>query len=128
VIYLDASVVLARVLAEDAAPPDAFWQLPLTSSRLLQYEVWNRVHAYGLHASASDDARTLLRHVRFVEMRREILDRALFPFPLPLRTLDSLHLATMDHLRRCSEGVELASYDQRLLAAASALGIEAAPL
>jgi hypothetical protein len=128
VIYLDASVVLARLLAEDAAPSEAFWQLPLTSSRLLQYEVWNRVHAYRLPGSASDEARLLLRHVRFIEMRREILDRALFPFPLPLRTLDSLRLATMDHLRRYSEDIGLASYDQRLLAAASALGIGAAPL
>ena len=127
-IYLDASVVLARLLAEDISPPDAFWDLPLTSSRLLHYEVWNRIYAYGLAASASDDARMILRRVQFIEMKREILDRALWPLPISLRTLDTLHLVTMDYLHRHSGDITLASYDQRLLAAAIAIGIEPAAL
>lgn len=128
-IYLDSSVVLARLLAEEVAPPDAFWSLSLVSSRLLQYEVWNRVYAYGLDAAAaSDDARLILRHVRFVELNREVLDRALLPLPVSLRTLDTLHLVTMDYLHRQDDDLTLASYDRRLLDAASALGIGAAPL
>jgi protein tyrosine/serine phosphatase len=51
------------------------------------------------------------------------LVRALEPWPAPLRTLDALHLATIDYLRRLGEEVELASYDNRLLAGARALGI-----
>lgn len=127
-IYLDSSVVLSRLLAEEVSPPDPFWDLSLVSSRLLQYEVWNRVYAYGLNAAVSDDARLILRHVRFVEMNREILDRALFPLPVSLRTLDTLHLVTMDYLHRQDDDLTLASYDQRLLAAAAALGIGRAPL
>jgi hypothetical protein len=50
------------------------------------------------------------------------LARALEPFPIPLRTLDALHLATMDFLRRNDGAIELASYDNRLIAAAQALG------
>jgi hypothetical protein len=45
------------------------------------------------------------------------------PFPVPVRTLDSLHLATIEFIRGEGEPVELASYDNRLLVAARALGI-----
>jgi hypothetical protein len=68
----------------------------LVSSRLLEYEVWNRVHAYGLTGSHANEARLLLRGIQLVEMDRPVLGRALAP--LPVRTLDALHLATMDCL------------------------------
>jgi hypothetical protein len=45
------------------------------------------------------------------------------PFPVPVRTLDCLHLATIEFIRGQGEPVDLASYDDRLLAAARALGI-----
>ena len=44
------------------------------------------------------------------------------PFPQPVRTLDGLHLATMDFLRAHGQTLQLASYDQRLMTAAAALG------
>jgi predicted nucleic acid-binding protein len=128
VIYLDSSVVLARIFAEASVPNERFWNLSLTSSRLLLYEVWNRIYARGLRDSYGRDAEMLLDHVRLVELSNEVLDRALQPFPVSPRTLDALHLATMDFLHRRVREVTLASYDQRLLAAAHAMGIEAAPL
>jgi len=51
------------------------------------------------------------------------LRRALDPFPVPVRTLDALHLATAEYLRQQGEAVELASYDNRLIAAARAMQI-----
>jgi len=57
-----------------------------------------------------------------------VLARALQPFPVPVRTLDRLHLATIEFIRAQGETVELASYDNRLLAAARALGIALSPL
>jgi len=39
VIYLDTSVALAYLLAEDRRPPDSLWENPLVSSRLLEYEL-----------------------------------------------------------------------------------------
>jgi hypothetical protein len=45
------------------------------------------------------------------------------PFPVPVRTLDVLHLATMAFLRNHGQAIELASYDARLVAAARALEI-----
>jgi hypothetical protein len=78
VIYVDASVALAHLFAED---------------------------------------RDLL------DLSPEILHRALEPFPVYVRTLDALRLATIDFLRRQGSSVELATYDSRLAAAAQTLGI-----
>jgi hypothetical protein len=51
-------------------------------------------------------------------MAPPVLARALEPFPTPVRTLDALHLASMEFLRANGQTVQLASYDRRLLAAA----------
>jgi hypothetical protein len=128
VIYIDSSVALARLLFEPRAPPLEFWRAPLVSSRLLEYEVWNRVHAYRLAASHGDSARLLLTGIELLEMDRRVLARALRPWPITIRTLDALHLATLEHLRSQGGSVELASYDNRLLAAARALDMVAAEL
>jgi hypothetical protein len=63
-----------------------------------------------------------------IEMEPRILERALQPFPLPVRTLDGLHLASMAFLRGQGESIELASYDKQLNAAAQAMQIELFPL
>jgi hypothetical protein len=51
------------------------------------------------------------------------LARALEPFPGTVRTLDALHLASVEFLRNRGQSVELATYDKRLMEAAQALGI-----
>ena len=121
-IYLHTSVVLARLFAEDHLPPDALWSWPLVSSRLLEFEVFNRVNGRGLGSSHGEDARQLIGRVSLLELAPQVLQRALAPFPAPVRTLDALHLATMDFLRSHGQTLELASYDKRLAAAAQALG------
>jgi hypothetical protein len=126
--YIDSSVALAYLFSESRFPRKSFWSQNLTSSRLLQYEIWNRVHARGLAIAISNNVRALLSGVELLEMSVEVVARALHPFPVYVRTLDGLHLATMDFILRRGETVELASYDKRLLTAAAALGIEAAPL
>jgi hypothetical protein len=95
-IYLDSSVVLAQLLAEDRAPAAALWGEPLVSSRLLEYEVWTRIHAYGFGQSHSEEARGLLGRISFLELAPLVLARSLEPFPIAVRTLDALHLATLD--------------------------------
>jgi len=122
-IYLDTSVALAHLLAEDRAPPDGLWQESLIASRLLEYELWNRIHARGLGRSHGEEARALIGRVALIELAPPVLARALEPFPLPLRTLDALHIASIEFLRARGQKVELASYDERMLAAARALRI-----
>jgi predicted nucleic acid-binding protein len=122
-IYLDTSVALAHLLAADRAPPDGLWQESLIASRLLEYELWNRINARGLARSHGEEARALIGHVALIELAPPVLARALEPFPLPLRTLDALHIASIEFLRARGQKVELASYDERMLAAARALRI-----
>lgn len=127
-IYIDSSVAIAYLLAESRAPSPQFLELPLISSRLLEYEVWTRVYARRLGEAIENAARTLLAGVEYIEMSRSALGRALAPWPVELRTLDALHLATVQHLREQGDPIELASYDNRLRAAAQALGIPLAEL
>lgn len=56
-IYFDTSVALAHLLAEDRQPPDTLWEETLTSSRLLEYEVWTPLHSRGLADSHGEAAR-----------------------------------------------------------------------
>jgi predicted nucleic acid-binding protein len=121
-VYLDTSVLLARLFSEDRSPPDALWSQSLVASRLLEYEVFNRIHARGALATHGADARSLIDRVNLVEMSVRVLGRALLPFAQPVRTLDALHLATLDFLRAQGLSVTLSTYDQRLAAAATRLG------
>jgi hypothetical protein len=121
VIYLDTSVALAHLLAEDRLPPEKLWQESLISSRLLEYEIWTRIHSRKLARTHADEARSLLGRVALVELSPPVLVRALEPFPKPGRTLDALHLSSIDFLFRQGQTVALASYDDRLLNAARAL-------
>ncbi len=120
-IYLDTSVVLAQILAEDRCPPASLWDEVLVSSRLLAYEVWTRIHSRRLGRSHGEHVRSLLDRVAFLELAAPVLVRALEPFPTPVRTLDALHLASMDFLRKQRQEIALASYDERLNAAARGL-------
>jgi hypothetical protein len=123
VIYLDSSVALAQLLAEDRTPPETLWQGTLVASRLLEYEVWSRLNARGLGRSHGEGARNLIGRVALLELAPPVLGRALEPFPIPVRTLDALHLASVEFLRGRGQSIELASYDDRLLSAARAMGI-----
>lgn len=121
--YLDTSVLLAELLAEDRHPPEALWAESLVSSRLLEYEVWTRIHARRLEHSHGDATRDLLGRVAMLEMVSPVLTRALERFPGEVRTLDALHLASVEFLRQRDPSVQLATYDARLAAAAAAIGV-----
>jgi hypothetical protein len=126
-IYIDGSVALAQLLTQDHALPETIWWQPLISSRLLEYEVWNRIHARGLARSHGDAARALIAGVALIELAPPVLARALEPYPVAVRTLDALHLASIEFLRSRRQKVEVASLDQRLLAGARSLGIPIYP-
>ena len=71
----------------------------------------------------SDRASALLVRVDMLDLTERVLARALKPFSIHVRTLDALHLATMEFLRAEGQQIELATYDRRLAVAAGALGI-----
>jgi hypothetical protein len=111
------------LLAEDQNPPASLWDETLVSSRLLEYELWNQLNARGLGASHGEHARELLHRLALLELAPPVLSRALEPFPSSVRTLDALHLASIEFLRSQRQDVKLATYDARLAAAAKRLRI-----
>jgi hypothetical protein len=110
-------------LAEDRHPPDRLWGESLVSSRLLVYETWVRIQARDLGKSHGEAVNDLLGRISFLELEPLILARALEPFATQVRTLDALHLASLEFLRGLGQEVELATYDQRMLDAARREGI-----
>lgn len=95
----------------------------LVASRLIEYEMWIRLNARGLARSHGEAARQLLDRVATLELLPAVLARAVEPFPVLVRTLDALHLASSELLRSQHQQVELATYDTRMADAARLLGI-----
>lgn len=126
--YIDSSIALTHLFAEPRQPRPDIWDRRLVSSRLLEYEIFTRIHVRRPALAGSPELRALLIGTALIELSRPVLARALEAWPLPVRTLDGLHLATVEYLRGQGESIQLASYDNRLLAAAQALGIPLAVL
>lgn len=123
ILYVDTSVVLAALLAEDRRPAPDFWQTRLISSRLLEFETWTRLDAERAPEDVVEAARLLVGCTDLVEMTPMILTRALEPFPVRVRTLDALHLATAAYLSTQGMRFRLATYDVRLSEAARSIGL-----
>lgn len=121
-IYIDSSVVLAHLFAEIRRPPEHLWAESLVASRLVEYEVWNRLHARGRAETHGEAAEEAIGQIALLELSPVILTRALSAFPVRVRTLDALHLASLDYLREQRQSVELATYDRRMAEAARAMG------
>ena len=69
--------------------------------------------------------RNLIGRIAMIEMVGPVLTRALQPFPVPVRTLDAIHRSALEFIRAQKQSVQVASYDERLVAAARLLGIQA---
>jgi hypothetical protein len=79
-IYLDSSVALAHLLAEDRFPPDLLWDQQLMSSRLLECEVWNRINAHTLQNSHGDAVRNLIGRVAIFSTNAGRIDGRQHPY------------------------------------------------
>ncbi len=122
-IYVGTSVVLAQFLAEDRRPRAGLWNETLAPSRLMEYEIWTRLHARRLAESHGEAARLLIGRIMLLELSPPVLARALDAFPTSVRTLDALHLASCEFLRNQGQSIALASYDGRMIALARAMDI-----
>jgi predicted nucleic acid-binding protein len=123
VTYLDTSVALAQLFAEDRRPAPKRWAGALAASRLLEYELWTRIHGRGALETHGEAARELLSRIAFVELSSQVLARALEPWPRSVRTLDALHLATALFLKAQRQPLTVATSDERLGRVAKAVGL-----
>lgn len=123
-VYLDSSVALAHLLAEDTRPAADLWEQSLIASRLLEYEIATRLTHLPVTDAQRGVANVLLQRVALIELIPEIVQRTMVrALPTPMRTLDRLHLASLLYLREQGVPLELATYDGRMSAAAVALRI-----
>jgi hypothetical protein len=124
VIYVDSSVALAALFAERPRPPDAFWDGPCIASRLTDLEVRVRAAARGLSAATADDLEQILARVEWIEISALTMSLLYQSPPTGVRTLDAIHLATLEFVNRELGHAALATYDTRLARAATALGFD----
>jgi predicted nucleic acid-binding protein len=126
VAYLDTSAAVKLLMTEPESPALRRWlrrRPARASAALLRVELVRVVRRAGL-PRLIPEARKLLAGVHLIRLDDALLDRAADLDPIDLRSLDSIHLAAAVSL-----GEDLAavvSYDERLLAAATSLGLPTA--
>ena len=123
-IYVDSSALVKLIIDEagSSALRDYTSGRPMTSSSLIVTEVPRAVARANL--SRVPTAATLLEHVQKIAIVESVLQSAARLDPPTLRSLDAIHLASA--LLLGDELEAFVAYDERLLAAASRLGMSIA--
>ena len=133
IAYLDTSALLRLVLRERGGVEHLRSCEALVSSELLAVESLRTIDRLRLRGALSMDEATSrraqvtdwLEAVDLVLLQPPILARASDPFPMPLGTLDALHLATALVWRdRTRQPLVMATHDDGLALASRAFGIE----
>jgi predicted nucleic acid-binding protein len=137
VAYVDSSIVLRHILVGDVSIRHALEFPAIMSSELLEIECRRALLRCRMHDELTDE--TLIEAVRrfedvlgsvdLVELSPAIKRRAMESFPVSVKTLDALHLATALAIGSSTddEKVVLFSFDRAMNLGASALGM-ATPL
>ena len=133
IAYVDASVVSRVVMRQ----PNRLVELETCTQRLTslltQLECLRAMDKARLDEGLDQDEILARRLVLFQQLRRmskipvarSVLDRAGSSFPLPVKTLDAIHLATALQLReRRYRELVFATHDRQQGRAAAALGFE----
>jgi uncharacterized protein len=126
VAYLDTSAAVKLLMTERESPALRKWlrrRPERASAALLRVELVRVVRRAGF-PRLIPEARRLLAGIHLIRLDDALLERAADLDPTELRSLDSIHLAAAASL-----GDDLAavvSYDDRLLAAATSLGLPTA--
>ena len=133
IAYLDTSALLRIVLREPGALDDLRSYDALVSSELIAVEGPRTIDRLRLQGSlTADEAAARVRAVNdwleaidLVLLRPPVLSRASEPMPMPLGTLDALHLATALIWRdRMGPLPTMATHDTALGLAARAFGFD----
>jgi predicted nucleic acid-binding protein len=133
IAYIDTSALLRIVLREPGALEELRSYDALVSSELIAVESARTIDRLRLQGSlTADEAATRLRTVNdwleaidLVLLRPPVLSRASDPMPMPLGTLDALHLATALIWRdRMGPLPAMATHDTALGGAARTFGFD----
>jgi len=124
-IYLDSSALLKLLFEESESAALALWiseqgGKPMVSSELARVEVIRA--ARRLDAAVVPAARVLMSQLDLIPLTSGVIDEAADVGEPLLRTLDAIHLASALSIQ--AHLTALVAYDNRLVAAAKAAGIE----
>ena len=133
ILYLDSSALLRIVLREAGALEEVRKAEALVSSELLAVECLRTLDRLRLQGALSLEEAVVRREavtewmeaVDLVLLQRSVLSRASEPLPVPLGTLDALHLATaLLWQEQQGKPLVMATHDGSLALAARSFGIE----
>ncbi len=132
--YLDSSVLLRHILLGEEPIRHALEFPRVVSSELIEIECRRVLHRCRLAGELTDETLAVARErldevlagIDLLEMSRQIKQRAMDPFPVNVRTLDALHVATALLVGEDAGGVALFSHDEGMNRCARSLGITAA--
>ena len=132
--YLDSSVLLRHILLGEEPIRHALEFPRVVSSELIEIECRRVLHRCRLAGELTDETLAVARErldevlvgIDLLEMSRQIKQRAMDPFPVNVRTLDALHVATALLVGEAAGGVVLFSHDEGMNRCARSLGITAA--
>ena len=131
--YLETSTVLAALIDGDAEAQASIREIGTRVTSEVTFVEAHRVIVRGRATRSLTDAeartatrnlRALERRVGIVKLSAGLLDRLRRPFLVePVRTLDGIHLATIDLLAEGSEPPIVVTRDRRIRANAKAAGM-----
>ncbi len=129
-LYLDSSVLLRLVLAEQGALREWRRATRVVSSELTRLECFRIIDRARVRLGLPDvevaarrsEVLAQLRAVELVDLDRRVLDRAAEAFPTSLGSLDAIHLASALLARTAISDLEFATHDGELGIAARAMG------
>jgi predicted nucleic acid-binding protein len=134
VAYLDSSVLLQHVLKGDEAIRQVFTCDRVISSELLEIECKRVIHRYRLegelddqgYIEAMDRINNVLSGVSLLLLSEPVKKRASQSFPIVIKTLDALHLASAQQyeLIKREESLLIFSFDRVFNRCARALGFQ----
>jgi predicted nucleic acid-binding protein len=134
-VYVDSSVILRRTFQQPAALPLIDFEVAI-ASELIDVEVFRTIDSRRSTLKLSHQQRLLLettarsnmRGIDLIPLDREVLQRASASFPLPLGTLDAIHLSTaLNWADRVDRSLIFLTHDRQLAACARACGLGVYP-
>jgi predicted nucleic acid-binding protein len=131
-LYLDASAILRILFPEKGVRAPFEKGKVLVSSKLAEVETARaveRAHFSGLMdaptaAQKSKELRILLGRLHLASVTDAVIERARQTFPVSVRALDAVHVASAEILQEEAGALEFWTHDRRQAVAAISRGLE----
>ncbi len=130
--YIDSSVVLRHILNGEDAIRHALACDRIVSSELLEIECRRVIHRCRMEGGLDDDGlveamrrlTAVLDGMSLLVLSSDVKNKAMEAFPVSVKTLDALHLASVTVLAHASKGdiISVFSHDTAMNRCAAALG------